>query len=64
MGHDALARARALPHLRVPRIAALLDRTGEFAPRAQKRYDDTELILVEIVECGYDSERGPRAIRG
>ena len=45
-----------------PRIGALLDRTGEFAARAQKRYDDTDLIVSEIVEHGYDSERGGRAI--
>jgi hypothetical protein len=45
-----------------PRIGALLDRTGEFRERAQKRYDDTDLIVSEIVEHGYDSERGQRAI--
>src|SRR5262245_49168488 len=28
----------------VPRISALLDRTGEFQNRAQKRYDDTDLL--------------------
>jgi ER-bound oxygenase mpaB/B'/Rubber oxygenase, catalytic domain len=47
----------------VPSIAALLDSTGEFAGRAQKRYDDTDLILSTIVEHGYDSEAGKRAIR-
>jgi hypothetical protein len=46
----------------VPSIAALLDRTGEFQRRAQKRYDDTDLLLSEIVEHGYDSERGRAAI--
>ncbi len=45
-----------------PRIGALLDRTGEFAARAQKRYDDTDLIVSEIVEGGFDGERGRRAI--
>ena len=45
-----------------PRIGALLDRTGEFAARTQKRYDDTDLIVSEIVEHGFDSERGRRAI--
>ncbi len=45
-----------------PRIGGLLDRTGEFAARAQKRYDDTDLIVSEIVEHGFDSERGRRAI--
>ena len=47
----------------VPSVAALLDSTGEFARSAQKRYDDTDLILSTIVEAGYDSEDGKRAIR-
>jgi ER-bound oxygenase mpaB/B'/Rubber oxygenase, catalytic domain len=47
----------------VPSVAALLDSTGEFAARAQKRYDDTDLILSTIAEHGYDSELGRRAIR-
>jgi hypothetical protein len=46
-----------------PRIGGLLDRTGEFGHRAQKRYDDTDLILNEILENGYDSERGRAALR-
>jgi hypothetical protein len=46
----------------VPSIGALLDRTGEFTQRTQKRYDDTDLIVSEIMENGYDSERGARAI--
>jgi mpaB/rubber oxygenase-like protein len=47
----------------VPRISALLDRTGEFRHRAQKRYDDTDIIVSELMEWGYDSERGKRALR-
>jgi hypothetical protein len=46
-----------------PSIAALLDSTGEFGRAAQKRYDDTDLILSTIVEAGYDSEEGKHAIR-
>ena len=46
-----------------PSIAARLDSTGEFGRAAQKRYDDTDLILSTIVEAGYDSEEGKRAIR-
>jgi len=45
-----------------PRIGALLHKTGEFAARTQKRYDDTDLIVSEIVEHGFESERGGRAI--
>jgi hypothetical protein len=45
-----------------PRIGGLLHATQEFEARAQKRYDDTDLIVSEIVEYGYDSDRGRRAI--
>jgi len=47
----------------VPSIAELLDRTGEFDRAAQKRYDDTDLILSTIVEAGYESDLGKQAIR-
>ncbi len=47
----------------VPSIAGLLDQTGEFCQRTRKRYDDTDLIVSEMVEHGYDSERGRRALR-
>src|SRR5438477_391042 len=47
----------------VPRIAALLDHTGEFQQRAQKRYDDTDIVVSELIERGYDSERGRAALR-
>ena len=41
----------------------LLAGTGEFTERTQKRYDDTVLILAEILEHGYDSPRGKSALR-
>lgn len=47
----------------VPSISGLLDKTGEFQRRPQKRYDDTDLIVSELMEWGYDSERGRRALR-
>lgn len=47
----------------VPSVSALLDQTGEFQARPQKRYDDTDLIVSEMMEWGYDSERGKRALR-
>jgi mpaB/rubber oxygenase-like protein len=47
----------------VPSIAAVLDASGEFSRAPQKRYDDTDLILSTIVEAGYDSDEGKRAIR-
>jgi hypothetical protein len=47
----------------VPSISALLDATGEFAARAQKRYDDTVLLMAELAEHGCGSARGREALR-
>jgi hypothetical protein len=47
----------------VPSISGLLQQTGEFLQRAQKRYDDTDIIVSELMERGYDSERGKAALR-
>lgn len=47
----------------VPSISALLDETGEFRDHPQKRYDDTKLILAEILDSGLDSDRGREANR-
>jgi hypothetical protein len=47
----------------VPSVSALLDRTGEFLHRAQKRYDDTDIIVSELMDWGYDSARGTAALR-
>src|SRR6476661_1006660 len=47
----------------VPSIGGLLARTGEFTERAQKRYDDTVLILDAVLEHGTGSEQGRTAIR-
>jgi hypothetical protein len=37
--------------------------TGELIERTQKRYDDTALILAEILENGYDHPRGRAALK-
>jgi hypothetical protein len=47
----------------VPSISGLLASTGQFDGYGQRRYDDTALILAEITENGYDSERGRAALR-
>jgi hypothetical protein len=47
----------------VPSISALLEATGEFRDRPQKRYDDTRLLMAEVMEHGYDSPRGREALR-
>ena len=46
----------------IPSISGLLARTGEFTRRARKRYDDTELLLAEIGENGFDSDRAGQAM--
>jgi hypothetical protein len=46
----------------VPSISALLDRTGEFHLRTQKRYDDTSLIVSEMCKWGYLEGRGKEAL--
>ena len=47
----------------VPSIGELLDRTGEFRERTQKRYDDTALLLGEVLEHGFDAPRSREALR-
>ena len=47
----------------VPAISGLLDRTREFASHTQKRYDDTDILVSELIEHGYDSDRGRAALR-
>jgi hypothetical protein len=47
----------------VAKGSPLLAGTGEFTQRTQKRYDDTVLLLAEMLEHGYDSPRGRAALR-
>lgn len=47
----------------VPTIADLLDRTGQFTGDTMRRYDDTAIIINEIMINGYDSERGMTFIK-
>ena len=46
----------------VPSISAILAKSSEFENRTQKRYDDTDLILSEILENGIDSPRAKAAL--
>lgn len=46
----------------VPSISGLLNKTQEFKHHTQKRYDDTALLIAEVVKWGYDSDRGAKAI--
>ncbi len=46
----------------VPSISSILYKSREFEKRTQKRYDDTDLILSEILENGLQSERAKAAI--
>ncbi|MFD8305810.1 oxygenase MpaB family protein [Streptomyces sp. NPDC059690] len=47
----------------VPAIGRLLAETAELTERAQKRYDDTTLLLDAVVEHGFGSAEGRTAIR-
>lgn len=46
----------------VPSISGLLDRTGEFHRQAQRRYDDTGLLIAELFKRGYERGRGREAL--
>jgi hypothetical protein len=59
-------RALELALLRTFGIAKgtpLLVATGELVRRTQKRYDDTALLLAEVLENGFDHPRGRAALR-
>ncbi|MFI8228329.1 oxygenase MpaB family protein [Streptomyces sp. NPDC085900] len=47
----------------VPSIGRLLAETAELTGRAQKRYDDTTLLLDAVVEHGFHSAEGRTAVR-
>src|SRR5262245_50097783 len=46
----------------VPSISALLDRTGEFSKRPQKRYDDTDIIVSELEPIRWNERFGWRLL--
>ena len=45
----------------VPSISGLLARTGEFEQRTAKRYDDTALLIREVLRNGLDSDNARRS---
>jgi len=47
----------------LPSISALLSQTGEFEQRPRKRYDDTGLMVAELLRHGPDSPEGRAVIR-
>ncbi len=47
----------------VPSISRLLDQTGEFHRHGQKRYDDTAILIGEILKHGYDSDKRNQALQ-
>ncbi|WP_106848978.1 oxygenase MpaB family protein [Blastococcus sp. Marseille-P5729] len=47
----------------VPSVGGLLDTTGEFTERAQKRYDDTSILLEEPLLKGFEHPDARTAIR-
>ncbi|MGB5133547.1 MAG: oxygenase MpaB family protein, partial [Prochlorococcaceae cyanobacterium] len=46
----------------LPSISGLLSRTGEFGQRPRKRYDDTGLMVAELLRHGPDSPAGTAVI--
>ncbi|WP_086828046.1 oxygenase MpaB family protein [Allokutzneria sp. NRRL B-24872] len=46
----------------VPEISEALAESGHFTRAGQKRYDDTRILLGEIVAHGFDSPRGRQSI--
>lgn len=48
----------------IPSISGLLDRTGEFHRHAQRRYDDTAILIAEMCEHGYEGGQGKEALEG
>ena len=47
----------------LPSISGLLSRTGEFEQRPRKRYDDTGLLVAELLRHGPDSASGRAVIQ-
>ena len=47
----------------LPSISGLLHKTVEFEERPRKRYDDTALIVAELVRLGPDSPQGQSVIQ-
>ena len=47
----------------LPSISGLLQRTGEFEQRPRKRYDDTGLMVAELLRHGPDSSVGRAVIQ-
>ena len=47
----------------VPSVSAVLAAAGNFREAPQQRYDDTALLMAELVEHGVDSTRGKESLR-
>ncbi|MDM7937265.1 MAG: hypothetical protein QUV06_07400, partial [Cyanobium sp. CZS 48M] len=46
----------------LPSISGVLQRSGEFETRPRKRYDDTGLMVAELLKHGPDSSTGAAVI--
>ena len=47
----------------IPSISRILVESGEFERRTQKRFDDTDILLTNLVEKGYDHPDAKLVIR-
>jgi hypothetical protein len=43
-------------------VSRLLDRTAQFSRHGQQRYDDTNLLIAQFMEAGWEATLGARAI--
>jgi len=43
-------------------VARLLDKTGQFKQHGQKRYDDTSVLIAQVIEAGCQASLGRQAI--
>lgn len=60
--HRSLVDMVFLRSLAAPRLAGLIAAQGYLEAATQKRYDDTAIMMIELVRNGYDGERGARMI--
>lgn len=47
----------------IPEISRLLQKAGQFASNASKRYDDTDILVKEMLHHHIDGDRGSLALR-
>jgi len=62
LGFNSLTGDCAVQNVLRAKDLRILDRTGEFRQRTQRRYDDTSLLVAEMCKWGYLEGRGKEAL--